>query len=200
LAERNLFPLVPLLLLALVVWLARGAPRPLVAGLAAAALAVVLLVAIPFEAMSTLAATPSAFSQIPLYEVTSHVNLDLVVPLVAAVLLAACAVAPARRLAVGVPLVLLVLGTAASVSASRFITSQSRIVQYLTLGPDKTWIDDNAHGPTAWVYAQQLNWETPWQARFWNRRLVSAVGFLGTPIPGLTAPSVGPAPDGKVVD
>src|SRR5207249_1191352 len=84
----------PLLLLALVVWLARGAPRPLVAGLAAAALAVVLLVAIPFEAMSTLAATPSAFSQIPLYELTSHVNLDLAVPLVAAVLLAACAAAP----------------------------------------------------------------------------------------------------------
>src|SRR5439155_13627112 len=46
LAERNLFPLVPLLLLALVLWVQRGAARPLVAGSAVAAVAVLALVAV----------------------------------------------------------------------------------------------------------------------------------------------------------
>jgi hypothetical protein len=201
LAERNLFPLVPLLVLALVVWLARGAPRPVVAGLAAAVLALALLVAVPFETMSSLAATPSAFSQIPLYLVTSHVNLDVVVPLAAAVLLTACALAPVRWLALGLPLVLLVLGVVASSSASRFITSQSKLVQYLTIGKDRMWIDHNTSGPTTWLYAGQTNWEGPWQARFWNRNLVEANGFLGTTIPGgLPSRSVGPGGDGKLVD
>src|SRR6266508_1116905 len=146
LAERNLFPLVPLLLLALVVWLRRNAPVPLAAAAAAAALAVALLVLVPFETLTTIAATPSSFTQIPLLDLTPRVNLDLAIPLVAAVLLALCVVVSRRLLAVGVPLLLLALGIAASVSASRFIVSQSKIVRDLTLGPDRTWIDDHANG------------------------------------------------------
>lgn len=201
LAERNLFPLVPLFLLALVLWLERGAPRPVLVAVGAALGAVALLVAVPFEAFTTLAATPSAFTQIPLLELTPHVNLDLVVPLAAAALLAACAVLPRRALAVGVPVLLLALGAAASVSTSRFIVSQSQDVQYLVLGPDKTWIDDHATGPTTYLYAGDLNWEIPWQTHFWNRRLVAAGSFLGASIPGgLPAPSVGPSGDGTLVD
>src|SRR6266545_3708044 len=83
LAERNLFPLVPLLLLALVVWLRRNAPVPLAAAAAAAALAVALLVLVPFETLTTIAATPSSFTQIPLLDLTPRVNLDLAIPLVA---------------------------------------------------------------------------------------------------------------------
>ena len=49
----------------------------------------------------------------------AHVNHDVVVPLAALVLLAACEFAPPRMLAVGVPVLLLALGITASVSASR---------------------------------------------------------------------------------
>jgi hypothetical protein len=96
---------------------------------------------------------------------------------------------------------LVALGAAASISASRFIVTQSRYVQYLVIGPDKTWVDDNTSGPTTYLYAADLNWEIPWQARFWNRRLVSAGAFLGRTIPGgLPAPSVGPGNDGTLGD
>jgi hypothetical protein len=201
LAERNLFPLVPLLLLALMLWLDGGAQRPVLVGAGAALAALGLLAAVPFEAFTTLAATPSAFTQIPLLNLTQHVNLDLAVPLAAAALLVACALLPRRALAVGVPVLLVALGAAASVSASRFIVSQSKIVQYLVIGPDKTWVDDNATGPTTYLYSGQLNWEIPWQARFWNHRLVAAGGFLGASIPGgLPAPSVGPNADGTLVN
>jgi len=201
LAERNLFPLVPLLLLALVVWLARGAPRPIVAAGGAAVLALVLLVALPLRTLTTLAATPSSFTQIPLLNIAPHVNLDVAVPVAAAIVLAACAVAPRRLLAVGLPLLLLALGATASVSASRFIVSQSRLVQYLTLGPDRTWVDDHANGSATFLFAGDLNWETPWETRFWNAKLDRAAGFLGQTIPGgLPAPSAGPAADGRLFD
>ena len=201
LAERNLFPLVPLLVLALVLWLERGAPRPALVAAGAALAAVALLVAVPFEAFTTLAATPSAFTQISLLQLTQHVNLDLVVPLAAAVLLAACALLPRRALVVGVPVLLVALGAAASVSASRFIVTQSGLVQDLVIGPDKTWIDDHATGSTTYLHTAQLNWEVPWQSHFWNRRLDAVGAFLGASIPGgLAAPSVGPGADGTLVD
>lgn len=200
LAERNLFPLLPLLAIVLVVWLARGAPRPLAAGIAAL-VCVALLFALPLETLTSLAATPSSFTQIPLLDVTGSVNLDWVVPLAALALLGACALLPARVLAVGVPALLALLGVVASVSASRFIVDQAKQVEYLTLGPKRAWIDAQANGPAVFLFAGQLNWETPWQARFWNRRLESVVGFLGTAVPGVvSAPSVGPSADGRLVN
>ncbi|MHB8641876.1 MAG: hypothetical protein ACYDA3_03180 [Gaiellaceae bacterium] len=199
LAERNLFPLVPLLLLALVVRLARGA-RPTLVGVAAAVAAVLLLVAMPLETLTTLAATPSSFTQIPLLELMPHVNLDLVVPLAAALVLALCALLPRRVVVVGIPVLLLALGVAASVSASRFIVTQAREVQFLTLGSDRTWIDDNVgRGSATYLSAGDLNWEIPWQARFWNAHLGDVVGFLGRPVVGLvSAPSVGPGSAGTL--
>jgi hypothetical protein len=199
LAERNLFPLVPLLALALMLWLGRGAQRSGLVAAGAALASVGLLAAVPFESLTTLAATPSAFTQIPLLNITQHVNLDVAIPLAAAVLLGACALLPRRVLAVGIPVLLVALGAAASVSASRFIVTQSKFVQYLVIGPDKTWVDDNASGPTAYLDSGQLNWEVPWQARFWNHRLVAAGGFLGAALPGgLPAAPVGPNADGSL--
>ena len=200
LAERNLFPLVPLLLLALVRWLERGAPRPPLAAAVAALVAVALLVAIPLERFTTLAATPSAFTQIPLFELTGDMNLDRVVPLAAVVLLAACAAAPRRVIVVGLPVLLLALGMAASVSASRFAAKEARNVQDITLGPKKDWIDANSRGPVKYLESSYLNWETAWQSLFWNSKIDSADGFYGATILGLPVRPVGPLDDGRIVD
>jgi hypothetical protein len=200
-AERNLFPLLPLMLLALVLWLHRGAPRPPLPGAVAAVPALLLLVVFPFESFTNVAATPSAFTQIGLLDLTPHVDLDLVVPLAAAALLAACALLPRRVLVVGVPVLLLALGAASSISASRFITRQSEFVQYLTIGPDKTWIDDNANGSVSYLYSGEANWEIAWQALFWNRHLDAADRFLGVAFPGgMPSASVGPNADGTLVN
>jgi hypothetical protein len=200
LAERNVFPLVPLFLLALVLWLERGASRPPLAAGVAAALAVLLLVALPLERFTTLAATPSAFTQIPLLEITSDLNLDRAVPLAAVALLAACAVAPRRVLVVGLPVLLIALGVAASVSVSRFIAKEARNVQRITLGDRKDWIDARAGGPVTYLTSSYLNWETAWQSLFWNRKIESADGFLGARILGLPVRPVGPHDDGRIVD
>jgi hypothetical protein len=204
LAERNLFPLVPLLLLALVLWLQRGAPRPLVPALTASLVAVALLVGIPLERFTTVAAAPSAFTQIPLYELTDGLNLDTAVPLAAAVLLAVCGFVPRRVLAVGVPALLVVLGVAASVSASRFIASESRNVQKLTLGPEKDWIDASARGPVTYLETGFLNAETPSQSLFWNSKIQAADSYpdryRGAQVVGLPLRPVGPLEDGRIVD
>ena len=198
LAERNIFPLIPLLALALAVWLQRGAVRPLPAGVFAAAIAVLLLVAVPFEQFTTLAAIPSAFTQIPLLDVTAHVNLDVVVPLAALVLLAACAFAPRRMLAVGVPVLLLALGITASVSASRFVAGESRYVERLALDGNKQWI--HVDGSVAYLFAGYLSWEDVWQNAFWNPSVHPVYDLLNAQVPGgVPQTTVGPFEDGRLV-
>src|SRR5262249_48211821 len=90
-------------------------------------------------------------------------------------------------------------GIAASVSRSRFIAAQSRDVQALTLGPKKNWIDARARGPVTYVDTGQLNWETAWQSRFWNKKVERADGYLGAHVLGMPVRPVGPLADGRIV-
>ena len=135
---------------------------------------------------------------------TDRLNLDTAVPLAAAVLLAVCGFVPRRVLAVGVPVLLVVLGVAASVSASRFIASESTNVQKLTLGPKKDWIDASARGPVTYLETGFLNAETPSQSLFWNARITAADSYPdrygGAQVVGLPLRPVGPLEDGRIVD
>jgi hypothetical protein len=191
-AERNLFALLPLYGIGVVVWLARGAPRPPRTAAVLAVAAVAALVAFPFERFATLAAAPSNFSLVPLIGVGG--NLDLLVPLAAAVLLAVCLVAPRATL----PL-LFVLAVVASVSTSRFVAREARAVQQLTVGPNKTWVDPLAHGPVTFLYTDDLNWEDVWQTAFWNGRVRRVYGLLGANVPSMPQRTVGPFEDGRLV-
>jgi hypothetical protein len=194
-AERNLFALIPLYGIACVVWIARGAPRPRARAVALAVACVALLVAFPFERFATLTAAPSNFTLIPLYDVTSSVDLDLVVPLVAAVLLAACLLAPRATL----PL-LFVLGLVGSIAAGRLIAREARTVQALALGEKKTWIDPRVDGNVAFLYTPDLNWEIPWETAFWNPRIRRVYGLLGAQVAGgMPQRTVGPFEDGRLV-
>jgi len=67
--ERNLFHVLPLLLVALVVWIERGLPRPPVATAAAAAAAAVLPVLIPFERLVGVSATSDTFGLLVWWDV-----------------------------------------------------------------------------------------------------------------------------------
>jgi len=194
-AERNLFVLVPVYAIALTCWLERGAPRRLVVAASAAAVCVALLVAFPFERFAALAATPSNFSLIPLYNVTGSVDLDLVVPLVAAVVVALCLAFPRAT----IPL-LLVLGVVASVSATRFVGAQSSVVQDLAVGREKMWIDPLVDARVAFLYSGDLHWETVWQSAFWNPSVRTVYGLLDAGVPGgIPQRAVGPFEEGRLV-
>jgi hypothetical protein len=194
-AERNVFVLVPLYAIAACVWVARGAPRRAAVAAGAGAACVALLIAFPFERFAALAAAPSNFSLIPLYDVTGPLNLDVVVPIAAAAAIVLCLAVPR----VTIPL-LLVAGVLASVSASRFIAHESQVVQSIAVGRDRTWIEPLADGPVAFLYSPDLNWETVWQSSFWNPSVRTVYGLLGAEVPGgIPQRAVGPFEEGRLV-
>jgi len=194
-AERNLFALVPVLGIGLVVWLARAAPRPRALFATAGAACVLLLVTFPFESFSSLAAAPSNFTLVPLYEVNGSMNLDLVVPLGGAAVVLLAFFRPTAALAA-----LVVLGGVASVATSRFIVQQARGVERLTLGQDKQFIQQQARASVAFLYSDDLNWETVWETSFWNPRVRTFYDLLDAKVPGpIPQPSIGPYEDGRLV-
>lgn len=194
-AERNLFELIPVLAVGLVVWLSRGAPRSRVAAISAGSVCVLLLVLFPFESYASLAATPSNFTLVPLYRVTDGVDLDIVIPIAGAALAALALLRPAATV-----LALFALGVAASVSTGSFVAHEANAVEALTLGPDKQWIAKNAPGPVAFLYSDDLNWETAWESGFWNTNVDRFYDLLTAFVPGgLPQRSVGPLEDGRLV-
>jgi hypothetical protein len=194
-AERNLFALIPLYGIACVVWIARGAPRPRVRAAALAVACVALVVIFPFERFSTLTAAPSNFTLIPLYDVTSGVDLDVFVPLAAAVLIVACLLVPRAVL----PL-LFVLGLVGSIAAGRLVAREARAVQALTMREKKTWVDPRVDADVAFLYTPDLNWEIPWESAFWNPRIRTVYGLLGAQVAGgMPQRTVGPFEDGRLV-
>ena len=202
LAERNLFGLAPLYFLGLMVWIERGLPRPRIATAAVALGAAVLVLALPVARFVSLPALPDTFTLIPLYRLGvhyPHLNLELVASVVFLVGVAAFVAVP-RRLAVVLPVALLIVFAAASVSASRVVAGQAALVQPSTLGPDPRWIDKAAPGPVAYVYTGDVYWSSVWESAFWNRRIESVYDLLLAQIPGgFAQPSVGPKEDGRVV-
>src|SRR6266540_1182973 len=195
-SERNLFVLVPIYAIACAVWVARGAPRRREVAAGVSAVSLLLLLWFPFERFAALEAAPSNFSLIPLYKLTGSIDLDVVVPLAAAALIAVCLSLPR----VTIPL-LLVLGIVGSISAGRFVAHESRVVRDLTVGPDeKEWIDPLVQGPVTFLYSADLHWETVWQSAFWNPRVRTVYDLLGAEVlGGIPQRSVGPFEEGRLV-
>jgi hypothetical protein len=107
--ERNLFVVAPLFLVLLLAWVDRGAPRPRVITLAAAAVAAGLVLAIPFERFIETPALSDTLMLLPWWNVQDHVTLEWVAELallLAAALAAALVLVP-RRWALVLPLVVL---------------------------------------------------------------------------------------------
>jgi hypothetical protein len=200
-AERGLLAAAPPLFLVLALWVSRGAPRPALP--LALGLAVPLALAALFRAgeFATHAGIPDAFTLIPLYRLAVRapgVDLDLVVNVLAVAAAAAFALVP-RRLALALPLAVVALLAAVSVSASRVIASESIVLERdLFGGAQKDWIDRAADGDTTFVFIGDRPWTTVWQHAFWNER-IARVYTLRTEVPGplpQTAASIGP--DGEV--
>ena len=70
--ERNMFVVVPLFLILLLAWAQRGAVRPRIASVAAAAGSALLLLAIPFERFVTTSAVSDTLMLLPWWAIVAH--------------------------------------------------------------------------------------------------------------------------------
>jgi hypothetical protein len=181
--ERNMFCVFPLLFVAFVLWLHRGAPRrpwPL-AALAAAAPAATVVFALPLRELLGIGILSDTFALIPLLRLSQIVSggVDTVVVLVA-VSAAASAVVfvllPARLTAL-LPASMAVFFVLSSYAIHGAIRDYAANLQAGTSGADRSWIDHAVVGdqPVDYLYGAGydagLEASTLWQTEFWNSAL-----------------------------
>lgn len=188
LAERDLLAAAPLLLLALCLWLDRGAPRTrLRASLVAIALAAFVLF-LPYGRLVHKGAIQDAFMLLPLWELGSY---DAVAGAGAGIVVLLVVLLP-RAL----PLVLALVFAAVSVEASRFVEREARALEASFFGTaSPAWVDAAATGEVAYFYDGEPHWNAVWSHVFWNRRIARVYSLAGTErVPG-PLPQVRVAPD-----
>ena len=177
--ERNLFYVAPLLLLALVVWLARRLPRPPVAVAVAVAAPVALVAALPLGRFLNISILSDTLGLITLFRLNRRFDIDTVKTLL---LLGTAAAGLAfafvpRRFAVailpaGVGL-FLALSTYPAYGAIRDLAAGERL---LPGAGDPAWVDHTTRGgDVAYVYGSSsdgaVEAKVMWQTEFWNERV-----------------------------
>jgi hypothetical protein len=212
--ERYMFFVAPLLLLAFVLWLDRGLPRPAVLAVVAAAIPAGLFFALPLGSLLNVSILSDTFGLIPFYRLSQRLSGG--VPRVREILLAggfaaaalfvlwprrayASLVLPAAVAAFLVMSTYPTVGTLRSYSRNLRATagtagSPSWIDQRLGSGGDASFLLGTTSDP--WPETLAL-----WQTEFWNRSL-HGVANLGAPEAGglvATSARVDPA-SGDVVD
>jgi len=196
--ERYMFSLDAPLFLALVVWLARGLPRPSRLGAVAALAPVVFLLAIPYMSFFREDLFNDTFGLIPLWRLSTLLGAnvgDLPILVAAGALLAGLlfATVPRSWARAAVPVAVggfLVLSSASVLAEVVYQAKSTRAAGGLT--GDPSWID-HAVGSNARVeviYTPDIsNPHVVWQAEFWNRsvRRLFGVAAQDPSIPDLSA-------------
>lgn len=202
LAERNLFPLAPLFFLGLVVWIARGAPRPALATGAVATVAIALVALVPTQALTVDALRWESFTLIPFYDLHAWQPAVSLRPLLVAAalpLLALFVFVPPKRIWL-VPTALAVLLAVLSGVATATTIAQARSETQL-VGNDKRWLDRSTSGPVDFLTGGEAPWPAVYENIFWNRSLTRVSTLPGFAVPGpLPQTPVGPQTDGRIVD
>jgi hypothetical protein len=185
LAERNLLPVAPVILIGFVVWLDRGLYRPRYLTPTVAGVGFLLLAVLPFSQL-VLHALPDAFMVVPLErleEAFVGADLRLAVVYVALPLLALFLYLP-RRLAWVLPAAVAVVLVGMSVVVNNAIADRARFLAPRLLPDSKTWVDDASHGPAAYLYAGEIDWNPVFENVFWNRRIKHVYAMPGPLVPG----------------
>jgi Dolichyl-phosphate-mannose-protein mannosyltransferase len=189
--ERNMFYVAPLLCIALLAWVERGAPRPRVLAPVVAAVSALLVVAIPFDRFLTTSAITDTLMLLPLWSLQDRVGEDwirLAALALAAGLAATFLLVPARY-AVGLPILVLGLWILAirpiwwgTHGFERF--SRGALFQGIRTA-DRDWVD-RALAPgthAAFLWTGRTDRLTVNQNEFFNRR-VGPVYYVTDPTPG----------------
>lgn len=184
LAERNMLPIAPALLIGLAVWVDRGAYRPRHAAVLTAMVLFVLLATLPVTRFAV-NALPDGFMLVPfqrLQGANPGANLDFVLPYFALPLLALFASVP-RSLAWILPVSVAAVLAYTSVSVSGAMGDVSRALAPHLFGSSKNWIDRTTHRPVGYLYAGE-DFNPVFENIFWNRRIRNVYAMPGTLVPG----------------
>lgn len=189
--ERNLFYLAPLLVIALLAWIERGAPRPRVLAALAAGAACLLVVLVPFERFLTTSAITDTLMLLPFWSLADRIGTrwtELAALALALALAAAFLLVP-RRLAILLPLLVLGLWGAAQKpiwSGKHGFERASRGALFQGIRDvERDWID-RALPPdarAAFLWTGLTDRLTVNQNEFFNRA-VGPVYYLVEPTPG----------------
>ena len=204
LAERDLVAVLPALLLALALWLQRGAPRPQ-PWTALLALAVAIpAVLLPVKRFAILEAAPDAFMTIPLEDAVERWGADTLATIwvlgvgaaVAAFVLLPRRLTPLLAVAVGVLL------AGSSLVASREVGRLAQDSRHRFFGDaDRSWIDAQADGPVTLLFDGSAYWPSVWHQAFWNERVRDLVHLPDAAVPGpFPQRTVSPRFDGLLFD
>jgi hypothetical protein len=191
---RDLASLPPLLFIVFALWLARGAPRALVAASVGVYALLALLLLVPWNTLATPVAFADSFDvvvlvKLPWSAVTTVAVFSIAVSLAFLFL-------PRRWAVVALPLVTLATLVASSAVAAHTLSAAAGALRDNVVGPQPDWIDRAANGRVAYVYGGEQLWSSPWLQRFWNRRIDKVITLGGTPVPGpleQTTATLGPA-------
>jgi hypothetical protein len=196
--ERNMFYLEPLLLLALVIWLARGLPRPPGLVAAAAAVPVGLLLTLPLESFFNVSALTDTFGFTPFIRLSEALNGGVseartLMGLGAIVAVLLFAVLPRTIALWTIPsalAVFLMLSSGSVFAKETYIASATRHAGGLT--GDPSWIDHAVGSSQRAEFLDTTEIPDPhilWQTQFWNRsvRRIFGVTANDPSIPDVTA-------------
>jgi hypothetical protein len=189
--ERAMMYVAPLLLLALVIWLARGLPRPAALTAFAVALPSALLLALPLARLLKQPIVSDTFALVPLLSLRERAGMGAVHALVwlgvaaLAALFAAVPTRPARAL---VPLAVAGLFAVSSVVVGDRVNGASRGIRAVAgVGGELSWLDREIgrDGQADLLYTANVNPHALWQLEFWNRSVEKVLALDGSEPGGL---------------
>ena len=189
--ERNMFYVAPLLCIALLAWIERGAPRPRLLAVMAAVISAALVTAIPLDRFITTSALTDTLMLLPFWSLQDRIGADWIEVAAAglAVGLAAAFLLVPRRYALALPLVVLALW----ILAIRPIWWGKHGFERASIGAlfqgirtaDRDWVD-RALPPgaaAAFVWSERTDRLTVNLNEFFNRG-VGPVYYVAAPTPG----------------
>jgi hypothetical protein len=204
--ERNMFYVAPLFLIALLVWIDRGAPRPRPSTPVVAACAGLLVGVLLFSKLIGMTPTADTLQLTPWWRLHAH-GLTVHEAWLVATLLALCGAAlfafVPRRFILALPLLVFVYFAASQQPIENLLTKASRdslFVAIRSVPPD--WIDRSVgkQADVAAIWTGRTNPFVVWENEFFNRS-VGAVYNVGPPIVGgIATPAATVGADGYLRD
>lgn len=189
--ERNVFYLVPLVLIALLAWIERGAPRPSRATAAAAIVAAALPGALPFPRLIDFPAISETLMLLPLWRLLDYgIRVDelaaVVVP--AAIAAAALLLFLPRRFALALPLLVLVYFLVALHPIEQRVTQASQGSLYSGISNrHRDWVDRAvpAGAEVSILWTGEGDVYNVWQNEFFSRSVGTIYSIAGQLLGGL---------------
>jgi hypothetical protein len=176
--ERNMLYLQPLFLIALLLWVAKGLPRPAVLTGAAVLVPAALLVSLPLESLLNVSITSDTFAFVPLLRLAGVLDGGMYdVRILLALGTAGTALAflwlPRRFAALLLPVLVGVFLALTSYSVFGSARVQSEAARAAPGVADPNWIDESVGSDASVVMVNDQgldgNPHTLWQTEFWNR-------------------------------